>query len=176
MHLVVATRYAQALVEVSPRKRRRSRSAARVRGAAAGGEPGQRQGAAAMSDLARLRIWDDPAIRDGLSWYLAVAENKKPAKFRIAAILPTQLDPATSGEEALWAELDRLTPIFLARRQAIRAGASSPPTADGPSLLELCRQLAYRMLAHCNFCPWYCHVDRAAGTKFGACMSRGISH
>ena len=68
-----------------------------------------------MSNLARLRIWDDPAIRDGLSWYLAVAENKRPAKFRIAATLPTQLDPATSGEEALWAELDRLTPIFLAR-------------------------------------------------------------
>jgi hypothetical protein len=37
-----------------------------------------------MSDLARLRIWDDPAICDGLSWYLAVAENKRPAKFRIA--------------------------------------------------------------------------------------------
>ena len=72
----------------------------------------QRQGAAALSDLARLRIWDDPAIRDSLSWYLAVAENRRPAKFRIAAILPTQLDPATSGEEALWAELDRLTPIF----------------------------------------------------------------
>ena len=76
-----------------------------------------------MSNLARLRIWDDPAIRDGLSWYLAVAENKRPAKFRIAATLPTQLDPATSGEEALWAELDRLTPIFLARWRAIRAGA-----------------------------------------------------
>jgi hypothetical protein len=27
-----------------------------------------------------------------------------------------------------------------------------PETADGPSLLELCRELAYRMLAHCNFC------------------------
>jgi hypothetical protein len=37
-----------------------------------------------MSDLGRLRIWDDPAIRDGLSWYLAVAENRRPAKFRIA--------------------------------------------------------------------------------------------
>ena len=46
-----------------------------------------------MSDLARLRIWDDPAIRDGLSWYLAVAENRRPAKFRIAATLATQLDP-----------------------------------------------------------------------------------
>jgi hypothetical protein len=34
-------------------------------------------GAAAMSNLARLRIWDDPAIRDGLSWYLAVAESRR---------------------------------------------------------------------------------------------------
>jgi len=133
-----------------------------------------------MSDLARLRIWDDPAIGDSLSWYLAVAENRRPAKFRIAATLPTQLDPATSGEEALWVELDRLTPTFLARWQAIRAGASLPPTADGPSLLEVCRELAYRMLAHCNFCPWNCRVDRAAGTKFGACKlasaSRVSSH
>jgi hypothetical protein len=133
-----------------------------------------------MSDLARLRIWDDPAIRDSLSWYLAVAESRRPAKFRISASLATQLDPATSSEEALWAELDRLTPIFLARWQAIRAGASLPPAADGPSLLELCRELAYRMLAHCNFCPWNCRVDRAAGTKFGACKlasaSRVSSH
>ena len=40
---------------------------------------------------------------------------------------------------------------------------------DGPSLLELTRELAYRMLAHCNFCPWNCRVDRIAGTKLGAC-------
>ena len=32
-----------------------------------------------MSDLARLRIWDDPAIRGALSWYLDVAENRCPA-------------------------------------------------------------------------------------------------
>jgi len=37
-----------------------------------------------MSDLAQLRIWDDPAIRGALSWYLDVAENRRPAKFRIA--------------------------------------------------------------------------------------------
>jgi hypothetical protein len=58
-----------------------------------------------MSDLARLRIWDDPAIRGALSWYLDVAENRRPAKFRIAATVATQLDPAASGEGALWAEL-----------------------------------------------------------------------
>jgi putative pyruvate formate lyase activating enzyme len=45
-----------------------------------------------MSDLARLRIWDDPEIGDSLSWYLAVAENRRPVKFRIAVTLPTQLD------------------------------------------------------------------------------------
>ena len=122
-----------------------------------------------MGELGRLRIWQDPAIRDALSWYLDVAENRRPAKFRIAATVATRLDPAASGESALWAELDRLTPIFLARWKAIRAGASLPEAADGPSLLELCRELAYRMLAHCNFCPWNCRVDRVTGTKFGAC-------
>src|SRR5262245_54312882 len=102
-----------------------------------------------MGHLGHLRIWDDPAIRNGLAWYLDVAENRRPAKFRIAATLPASLDPATASEAALWGELDRLSPCFLARWQAIRAGASLPGPADGPSLLELCRELAYRMLAHC---------------------------
>src|SRR6266704_6636360 len=133
-----------------------------------------------MRDLAKLRIWDDPAIGDALSWYLDVAENWRPAKFRIAATVATQLDPRACSEDALWIELDRLTPIFLARWQAIRAGAPLPDVADGPSLLEICRELAYRMLTHCNFCPWNCRVDRVAGRKFGACKlaaaSRVSSH
>jgi len=70
--------------------------------------------------------------------------------------------------------------IFLERWQAIREGAPVPPEAVGPSLLELCRELAYRMLAHCNFCPWNCRVDRLTGAKFGACKlaagSRVSSH
>jgi putative pyruvate formate lyase activating enzyme len=133
-----------------------------------------------MSDLTRLTVWDDTAIRAALSWYLDVAENRRPAKFRIAASVATKLNPAACGEGALWAELDRLTPIFLATWQAIRAGQPLPPAADGPSLLELCRELAYRMLGHCNFCPWDCRVDRVAGTRFGACKlaagSRVSSH
>src|SRR5205809_3505348 len=133
-----------------------------------------------MSDLTKLTVWDDPAIRGALSWYLDVAENRRPAKFRIAATVAAELDPAASSEDALQAELDRLTPIFLARWQAIRAGAALPETADGPSLFELGRELAYRMLAHCNFCPWNCRVDRMTGAKFGACKlasgSRVSSH
>jgi putative pyruvate formate lyase activating enzyme len=133
-----------------------------------------------MSDLGTLRIWEEPAIRGALSWYLDVAENRRPAKFRIAVTLATELDPGESSEDALWAELDRLTPVFLARWQAIRAGAPLPDAAEGTSLLELCRELTYRMLAHCNFCPWDCQVDRVTGAKFGACKlasaSRVSSH
>jgi putative pyruvate formate lyase activating enzyme len=133
-----------------------------------------------MSDLAKLRIWDDPAIRGALSWYLEVAENRRPARSLIAATVAADLNPAESSEDALWAELDRLTPFFLARWHAIRAGAPLPQAADGPSLLELTRELAYRMLTHCNFCPWNCRIDRMAGAKFGACKlasgSRVSSH
>src|SRR5262245_26257868 len=73
-----------------------------------------------MLNLGLLRVWQDPAIQGALSWYLEVAENRRPAKFRIAATLATDIDPAASTEEGLWGELDRLTPILLARWQAIR--------------------------------------------------------
>ena len=120
-----------------------------------------------MSDLGTLRVWQDQAIRGALSWYLDVAENRRPAKFRFAATLGAEFDPGKSSEAALWAELDRLTPIFLARWRAIRGGASLPEAAEGLSLLELCRELAYRMLAHCNFCPWDCRVDRLVQHRQG---------
>jgi hypothetical protein len=74
-----------------------------------------------MSDLAKLWIWDDPAIFNALSWYLDVAENRRPAKFRIAATVAAGLDPAAESEDALWAELERLTRFFW------RAGGRSAP-------------------------------------------------
>ena len=54
------------------------------------------------------------------------------------------------------------------------------PATESPSLLEIARELAYRMLSHCNFCPWDCRVDRVTGAKLGACKlasgSRVSSH
>jgi hypothetical protein len=44
-----------------------------------------------VSGLARHGIWNDLAVRDALSWYLAVAENWRPAKFRIVATVVAQL-------------------------------------------------------------------------------------
>jgi putative pyruvate formate lyase activating enzyme len=122
-----------------------------------------------MNEFDRLWVWSEPAARRRLGWYREVAANSRPAKFRIAATIPLKL-ALDAAETDLWVELERLTPIFLERWHKIRQdGAPLGPKAQGPSLLELCRELAFRMLAHCNFCRWNCHVDRTRETKFGAC-------
>ena len=123
-----------------------------------------------MADFDRLWIWDDPATAASLGWYRAVAANRKPAKFRIARTVPVELSLTQSSEGDLWDELDRLTPVFLARWHRIReAGETVPPSAPDASLLDLCRELTRRMLTHCNFCQWNCQVDRSTAAKFGAC-------
>ena len=46
-----------------------------------------------MNNFDALWVWDDPATAAALAWYRAVAANRRPAKFRIAAAIPTALDP-----------------------------------------------------------------------------------
>jgi len=122
-----------------------------------------------MGGFERLSVWDDPRVSGALRWYRAVAANRRPAKFRIAATVPLEV-ALDAPEDVLWAELERLTPVFLERLGRIRQDhAPLGPRCAGASLLELCRELAWRMLAHCNFCQWNCRVDRANGTKVGAC-------
>jgi putative pyruvate formate lyase activating enzyme len=123
-----------------------------------------------MGGFAELQVWREPATACALSWYLEVAENRMPAKFRIAATIPIAVSLDDASEEALWRELEALTPIFLERWRRIREeGELLGRRPDGPSLLDLCRALAWRMLAHCNFCRWNCRVDRSRGSKVGAC-------
>ncbi len=123
-----------------------------------------------MDGFDQLWVWDDPATDSALGWYRAVAANRMPAKFRITATVPATVPLSQSPEDALWAKLDRLTPRFVARWRAIRAGAAEfGPRVHGDSLLELCAELVRRMLTHCNFCAWDCQVDRSRAAKFGAC-------
>jgi putative pyruvate formate lyase activating enzyme len=128
-----------------------------------------------MSDFERLWVWGDDALERALAWYRAVALNRRPAKFRIARTIPLGLVPGEADEAALWRELERLTPVFAANWHSIRnarapLGAPSPE----PTLLDLCAELAWRMLQHCNFCHWNCRVDRSKAPgqtagKLGAC-------
>ncbi len=117
-----------------------------------------------------LWIWRDPALAGPLAWYREVAANRKPANFLIARTVPVAIELGETSEAGLWRELDRLTVVFLARLAAIREGmAALGSPAPGASLLDLCRELTRRMLAHCNFCAWNCAVDRRRGTKLGTC-------
>ncbi|MFQ6017460.1 MAG: radical SAM protein [Kiloniellaceae bacterium] len=123
-----------------------------------------------MHDFDRLWVWRDSALADSLGWYLAVAGNRKPAKFRIARTIPVAGDLRDASEDALWDELDRGTPVFLERLRRIREGAEGLGAAPaGANLLDLCRELSRRMLSHCNFCAWNCGVDRSRTAKLGAC-------
>ena len=123
--------------------------------------------------LDRLRIWQNPATAKRLSWYLAVADNRKPAKFRIARTVA--VDPALRDvpEDTLWTALDAATPVFLRRWRDIWEGRDSLGPPASPNLLELCDELCRRMLTHCNFCRWDCGVDRANATKYGTCKLGG---
>ena len=123
-----------------------------------------------MTDLERLWVWRDSGLARSLGWYAAVAANRRAAKFRAAAAIPASLPLAEAPEPALWEELERLTPVFLSCWSEVRDGSAGPaPCAVDNSLLDLCRELAWRMLGHCNFCRWDCRVDRSQGSKVGAC-------
>ena len=76
-----------------------------------------------MSDLGKLTIWNDPAIRGALSWYLDVAENRRPAKFRIAATIATQC----------------AAPEIIELRMRIRPLNSRPPRSNA-AMLSASRQ------------------------------------
>jgi putative pyruvate formate lyase activating enzyme len=130
-----------------------------------------------MSELSSLRLWQDEDMRGRLPWYRHVAENVMPAKFRIARHVAIEVSLADASEEVLWQELAAKTPEFLDLWSGIRDGARDlrdSPQAR-PNLLELCRELSQRMLAHCNFCRWDCQVDRSQGTKLGTCKLVGDS-
>ncbi len=121
-----------------------------------------------MGGLDSLGFWRHPDFGAGFGWYRDVAANRKPAKFLIARAIPLAW-PLDAPEPDLWRELEVKTAAFLELWRAIREHNAALPPAATPSLLDLCRELAYRMLAHCNFCRWDCRVDRATGAKLGAC-------
>jgi putative pyruvate formate lyase activating enzyme len=103
-----------------------------------------------VSEFDRLRVWSDPATRRQLGWYREVAANRRPAKFRIAVTIPLDL-PLDAAETDLWVHLERLTPVFLERWHRIRHDrVPLGPRAERPSLLELCRELAFRINKACE--------------------------
>ncbi|MDX1436619.1 MAG: radical SAM protein [Anaerolineales bacterium] len=124
--------------------------------------------------LSDLSIWQTRELEGKLSWYRQVADNRMPAKFRIARTIPVEISIHTASEADLWEILDEKTPKFVHRWEALKQGELlDQAEAPGPDLLDLCLELTLRMLRHCNFCRWECEVDRSLGDKFGTCKLAG---
>jgi hypothetical protein len=107
-----------------------------------------------MSDLGHLKIWDDPAIRESLSWYLEVAENPT------ASEIPVCFDACHTYRPAR-----RQLPLLdgskqarlLGLRQSIAVGAKRLPTSLPSPLsnVKYCRSTA--MLPRKVFTvQWFC--------------------
>ncbi len=123
-----------------------------------------------MPEFDDLWVWSDPNLSKRLRWYREVAENRQPAKFRIACTIPVAIELERSDEDDLWNTLDDRTERFLKRWSAIRNGKEElGPAAKRPHLLDLCNEMCRRMLRKCNFCAWDCGVDRNTGAKLGTC-------
>ena len=125
----------------------------------------------AIPALEQLAIWREADLRGQLAWYRQVADNRRPAKFRIAQHIPVDVALTEAPEAALWEALAATTPVFLNRWDQIRRGVDDLPAGPGarPNLVDLCQELTQRMLTHCTFCRWHCQIDRSQGTKLGTC-------
>jgi len=89
-----------------------------------------------MHDL-ELRVWDDPAIRSALSWYLDVAGNRRPAKLlelcdpARASAPDAQVRPSLFGARASHCSVDQAqTKLFCAMQTVINPvfGCAYPHT------------------------------------------------
>lgn len=116
-------------------------------------------------------VWLNENVRNRLSWYFAVMQNRKPAKFLICKSIPCSIDIESASEDQLWVEHDRLSLMFHNMLGKIVA-TENKFSVDRcrVNFLDLKAALLNRMLNHCNFCEWNCQVDRMSGTRKGACQ------
>jgi uncharacterized Fe-S radical SAM superfamily protein PflX len=79
-----------------------------------------------MGGFNELAFWRAPDFRGRMQWYRAVADNRLPAKYLIAARVPAgcTLD---APEEQLWQAFDAAGRDFLQLKDEIRGGRALSP-------------------------------------------------
>ncbi len=110
-------------------------------------------------------VWDDPEVRRRLSWYRAVMNDEKPAKFRICKSIQAR-DPSKLGTKELWELHDRLSKEFDAVFSKVKAGDVDLDEAE-PNFLDVKIEIANRIYERCEFCERRCGVNRKE--KEGVC-------
>ncbi len=117
-------------------------------------------------------VWQDPIVRERLSWYRAVMTNEKPAKFMIAKRIDAGLNPyRDTDEKELWRIHERLSSEFREIWRRIRSEELSIDELSPPkySFLDVKVALARSLMDPCRLCEWRCGVRRLSG-RYGICM------
>lgn len=121
--------------------------------------------------LAYVTARDLDEMRRRLEWYEKVSGDLRPAKYRIARRIRSDVDLGRASDELLWKEHERLS--GKARATLKEADSRSLDTerlnVARPSFLDLKTELLYRTIRRCRLCEWNCRIDRVTFTKKGAC-------
>jgi putative pyruvate formate lyase activating enzyme len=114
-------------------------------------------------------VLTDRNARLSLSRYFAAMQDEKPAKFRIAKLLPSDFERASSIDE-LWSFHNKQTIEFTHLQEEVDSRQKSLEEIKPPktSFLDLKIEIASRILKCCRFCVRRCSVNRLEG-EIGYC-------
>lgn len=116
-------------------------------------------------------VWQDPVVRDRLSWYYNVLRDLKPAKFLMCKQIACSQNPRMMTEAQLWDRHEKLHTEFRKALNLIRKDELPAEPVERPefSFLDAKLELLNRILRKCTFCEWRCRVDRVEAKRRGAC-------
>jgi putative pyruvate formate lyase activating enzyme len=119
-------------------------------------------------------VLEDKNARLSLSRYFASMQDEKHAKFRIAKMLPSDYEKASSLDE-LWNLHEKKMDEFTRLQQEVDAHQKNIDEMEPPnnSFLDLKVEIASRILRSCHFCIRRCGVNRLNGeTGYCRCGSQ----
>ncbi len=115
-------------------------------------------------------VWNDPIVKERLSWYKDVMEDRKPAKFMICKGVGVRDDFKDLSLDDLWSLHSKLSSEFDKIFLKVKEGRMEVRDVEvcEPNFLDLKVEIAYRILESCEFCERRCRVNRREG-KVGFC-------
>jgi putative pyruvate formate lyase activating enzyme len=119
------------------------------------------------------RAFEDRGVKHALGRYISVATNEKQANFRIAQLVVSDYSAQDSTEE-LWKLHSEKLKDYERLKAELDAGKRDYASIAKPekTLLDLKRELAWRMLESCEFCERRCKRNRRKG-EIGFCGVAG---
>jgi len=132
-----------------------------------------------MSDVYNSfrNLWIWKYLGERVAWYYKVSVNDAPAKYLIAKRTPVPLESSSDYDVEEGLKIyERYTEEFLRIKRDIENGEDIQ-RLEIPrySLLDMAKDLVWKILRKCVFCRWRCKVDRVEGKRLGACMLDTLS-